>query len=443
VTSDPQGTYLVSYFDLWDLRDPPGSEASPVDEREARNALVGAFDAAGRWYVSGSGLNLRFWSLATPRRRVLRTDYAHSYGLEFTSDGRRLVSCMLERPARVWPLSDRDGVPRDLLPWASCWGLALSPPGTHALVGTYTNPQTEAFDGRVFLYPLDGGPRRQLATGWEGVVGTYAVGFDREGRHALAIPAIASYYDLQQPQLHLLRRWELATGKAHDYPLRHLTPLDWQGCFEEKLHVAPDGSLYCGGIGGVLRIRLPAEPGGAVTGETVFRATRARITLSRDGRQVLVMANAPPGFNQVFPELHLLDLATGSSRPITTHGSALTCAAFDPTGRFIVTGSWDGTLRVGPATGEEPHLLLGQSGPISAATVSPDGAWIASAAPKSLVLWPVPDLAKPPLHTLPHEQLLATLDRLTNLRVVPDAASSTGWTLEIGPFPGWKDTPSW
>jgi hypothetical protein len=31
----------------------------------------------------------------------------------------------------------------------------------------------------------------------------------------------------------------------------------------------------------------------------------------------------------------------------------------------------------------------------------------------------------------------------TNLRVVPDPASSTGWKLEVGPFPGWAKSPAW
>jgi WD40 repeat protein len=440
---DPGGEYLATYASLWNLRDPPGTEAAAVNEREPRNAVVGTFDAGGRWFVSGSGLNFRFWPLEAPRRRVLPTDGNASYGLEFTPDGRRLVSCMLDRPPRVWPLSDRDGTPHDLQPWVSCWGIAMNPAGTELLVGTYTDPRTGSLDGRVFLYPLGGGPPRQLATGWEGVVGTYAVGFDRDGRRALAIPAIASYYDLAEPKLHVLRSWDLATGRARDDSLRGLTDPAWQGCFEEKLHVAPDGSIYCGGIGGVQRFRLPDAAGGPVTAETVFAASRARMTLSRDGRFALVMANAPPGFNQVFPELHLLELATGHSRRIVTHGDRLTCARFDPTGQVIVTGSWDGTVRVGPVSGGEPHLLLGHPDMISAVAVSPDARWVASAGSGSLVLWPLPDVAKTPLHTLPLDALLAKLDALTNLRVVPDPAGPTGWKLETGPFPGWTDAPTW
>ena len=55
----------------------------------------------------------------------------------------------------------------------------------------------------------------------------------------------------------------------------------------------------------------------------------------------------------------------------------------------------------------------------------------------------MPDVTKPPLHMRPHADLMAKLDSLTNLRVVRDASSPTGWSLDIGPFPGWKDVPTW
>jgi len=51
-------------------------------------------------------------------------------------------------------------------------------------------------------------------------------------------------------------------------------------------------------------------------------------------------------------------------------------------------------------------------------------------------LWPMPDLSKPPLHTLPRQELIAKLKSLTNLRVVRDEESPTGWKLTHDPFPG-------
>jgi len=56
---------------------------------------------------------------------------------------------------------------------------------------------------------------------------------------------------------------------------------------------------------------------------------------------------------------------------------------------------------------------------------------------------PMPDVTKPPLHTLPYGELVEKLRAFTNLRVVPDAGSASGYKLEAGPFPGWKEVPTW
>ncbi len=86
------------------------------------------------------------------------------------------------------------------------------------------------------------------------------------------------------------------------------------------------------------------------------------------------------------------------------------------------------------------------SSPRTAVAVDLDslGHSIASAVEDGTVrLWPMSDLSNPPLHTLPHEELIAKLKTLTNLRVVRDEESATGWKLTVGPFPGWESLPEW
>jgi WD40 repeat protein len=207
--------------------------------------------------------------------------------------------------------------------------------------------------------------------------------------------------------------------------------------------LAPDGRLYVGGAGGVRRLTLPSEPGGPVASETIHAAGSAFVDLSRDGRFLLVTASRSEGPLDPHDELVLFDLAGGTSRRMTTHGTRLFWGRLSRSGRAIVTGDLDGVVRVGPATGEEPHLLLGHEGPINGLALSPDERWIATSSDESISVWPVPDLTKPPLHTLPHQDLLARLDELTNLRVVRDPTSATGWALDVGPFPGWRDVPGW
>jgi len=38
---------------------------------------------------------------------------------------------------------------------------------------------------------------------------------------------------------------------------------------------------------------------------------------------------------------------------------------------------------------------------------------------------------------------MTKLDTFTNLRVIHDDASPTGWTLTHDPFPGWAEVPTW
>jgi WD40 repeat protein len=112
----------------------------------------------------------------------------------------------------------------------------------------------------------------------------------------------------------------------------------------------------------------------------------------------------------------------------------------------IATGHSDGEIRVGPISGgSEPHLLLGHEAEVFA-TISPDGQWVVSGSADDTVrLWPMPNLSKPPLHTLPYNELMAKLKALTNLRAVQDEDSHTGYTIEpdFTAYRGWAEVPTW
>jgi hypothetical protein len=144
------------------------------------------------------------------------------------------------------------------------------------------------------------------------------------------------------------------------------------------------------------------------------------------------------------PPVELIDLVAWTSRPLPGFEGDVEWADLDPSGKVVAAGSTDGVIRVGRVDGGEPQLLLGHTAAVTRVAISPDLKWVASAGEDdTLRLWPMPDLSKPPLHTLPHDELIAKLHSLTNLRAVRDPESSTGWTIELGPFPGWRDVPTW
>jgi len=106
--------------------------------------------------------------------------------------------------------------------------------------------------------------------------------------------------------------------------------------------------------------------------------------------------------------------------------------------------TYDEVVLVGRVSGGAPYRLYGHESPIFNVAFSPDGSMIASSDKDGVVrIRPVPDLSKPPLGGLPLAELLAKLDTHTNVRMVRDEQSGTGWTEEVGPFQGWAEVPEW
>jgi WD40 repeat protein len=161
------------------------------------------------------------------------------------------------------------------------------------------------------------------------------------------------------------------------------------------------------------------------------------------GRRGTVVLSRRPGESRpMTATVH--DLVAGTHTPLPRHGPRVSCVALDPSGTIAVTGSWDGVVRVGPVAGEEPHWLVGHQGSVYAVAVSPDGRLVASGGSDGTIrLWPMPDLTKPPLHTLPRAELIARLKSLTNLRVVREADDPENFVVRADPFPGWRTVADW
>ncbi len=442
---DPAGRTLTQAglndsFLLWDLDSPPDTDPRVVRRRVPSSGSWCEFGFEGHWLVTEIEEEvLEFWSLDSPWARTFRDFSSTIWNLEFTNDGRFLATCPILQHAQLWPLHAEDGGPRDLVGTEPCGDLAVPLARDEIVVGTAR--------GEVLLSPISGRPPRRLPGGFAGTGMGAWIGVDPEG-HRVAAGPFAWGRGIADPARRVLRVWDLESGQEQVHSVAHLTDRDWIGAI--NLDFAYDGSLLVplGNGGPLMRLTLPTEPGGEISAETVVFAASSWANLSRDGRILLVHTRDPEetggAIEFQYERLLLFDLVEGTSRRITTHGSRLTKVSHvDPTGRIFVTGDVDGVVRAGPVTGEEPHLLLGHEGFITGVTISPDGRWIASASDESVRLWPMPDVTKPPLHTLPHDELMATLASFTNLRAVRDEESATGWTLEVGPFPGWETVPEW
>ncbi|MCG6925739.1 MAG: hypothetical protein LJF30_10550, partial [Acidobacteria bacterium] len=435
IGADPEGTHLATHgknssVNLWDLDRPSHFAPTTLQRPDLMTSTSGAFDPTGRWLLTGNGTDVAFWPLSGPRAEVLPPP-AGGFGMAFTPDGRALVT---SNGVRVWPLDAEGGEMRTLLdgPFLRVF---VRPSGTHVLAFGARDQH------RLALAPIDGGPPAYLEGDGELINGA----FDAQGRHVVVVPM--RFTDLDDTADPVLRIWDLDSGEERVFSLAHFAALGWRGF--QGVRVAPDGSVYVGGTGtgwgGVHRLTLPDSPGGTVRREVVYDtgAGSARFELTPDGRHLLAWGTRKPGELNRFNELVFFDLEEGTSRRITTHGSEPYYGALDPSGRIVVSGGEDGVVRVGPATGEEPHLLFGHTGPVQTVAVSPDGRWIASASSDGVRLWPMPDVAKTPFHTLPYEELMAKLRALTNLEVVADESASTGYRVEVGPFPGWEEVPGW
>ena len=255
------------------------------------------------------------------------------------------------------------------------------------------------------------------------------------------------YTDMVNPAATSIRVLDLATGaeRSLDTHAKGQDGCEQKGGFAEGAAEPvwlPDGRLVTDGDAGLWVWDLETGTSGQLRPCMKMANDGIRLLTTPDSRTVVRLD--PASATGDTSALTAFDIPTRTTREIPSHGNRLECFTRDARGTTLVTGGMDGVVRVGPLTGEEPHLLFGHTAPVSSVAVSPDGRWIASGSDDGTIrLWPMPDMAKPPLHTLPHDELLALLKSLTTLRAVRDPTSDTGWKTEIGPFPGWATVPEW
>jgi serine/threonine protein kinase/WD40 repeat protein len=432
---------------LWNLEAWP--EARPITLRRSGSsfASTSTFHPSGDSLVVGTHgrTRLTFWPLRGVFPSVI-DGYSNQYfrPLEFSPDSRWLATKWPDGTVRLWPVpgSGSREVTVLTLPADSdgqTWrDLVFDPHGRFLIVVGYTPS--------AYIVPLDGSPPRRL----EGLAepdGTFLSDMEVSPSGSQVATAVRSGVEGEGDRTLWVLNLETGEQRAYDMPegSNPFPGAEW-GVWD--LTFADESTLYTSGAGGMRRwnldtgtyeLMLPTKPG-SVLMSAAFGP----------GGQTVFVTEPMPGDDYLGPA-RVLDLATGEVRSISSFAdSALRSPelfprnAFDASGTVAATGDSEGIIRVAPLSGGEPHLLLGHEGTVTDVAISPDGRWIASAGEdNTLRLWPMPDLDQPPLHTLPHDELLAKLESLTNIRVVRDPESAEGWKVTLDPFPGWAEVPTW
>jgi serine/threonine protein kinase/WD40 repeat protein len=413
----------------------------------------------GSWQYAGSGLHpasswvavmtrdltsLTLWPL--PERT---TSIVDGYGgmrrpLAFGPNGQWLATAWIGEAGRgvlrVWPLPGNDlrEIREFDLP-ERAFALAFDPLGRYVFVASLGGPVTAV--------PLDERQPLELERFSASTVMNAAAVSPAGGLLAVAFTSGDGEKEL--------RVWNVETGDLQSIPLPepHTRPegftlaecgsgRHWGGWGISNLGFADESTLYSGGAHGILRWNLETD-----SSETLHENTVGNGTLLSFDRQsgLALFAEAKPGGDCECRVPSLLNPQSGETRPLEDRDSCIPIySALDLKNGIAVTGHRDGIVRVGRIDGGPPHLLVGHKGPVLSVAISPDLRWIASAGEDdTLRLWPMPDLDTPPLQSLPHDELLAKLRSLTNLRAVEDPESSTGWSIELDTFPGWAEVPTW
>jgi len=419
---NPSGTVLAAAFDagaaiVLGLDDPPGSDPLVLSFWGDRLVEL-AFHPEGSWLATATLGWVSLWPLERTRYPfVLRGHSATVERVAFHPDGTCLLSYSKDGTVRRWPLSAAAGAaPQILYDWGHPvetyigW-MAVSPDGSYLV--------TTGGEVSARLVPLDGSAPKTL-DGFDQRPLRAAVG----GRGRLvAIPG-------QVSDRRVVRVWDLEADSVTEIGLGDEDSSFWSS--NVFVEVLPDGRLLVADRGKLVSI----EP---ATGQRTPLAEGAGMfSQSRDG--TLILSRRSWGTPTSVATVH--DLVENVATPLTSHGDGVTSLTLDARGTIAVTGSWDGSVRVGPASGDAPHWLVGHEGTVRTVAVSPDGRWIASGgADGTIRLWAMPDLTQPALQALSRAEFISRLGSLTNLRVVRHPDDPDRYLLEPGSFPGWQTAP--
>jgi WD40 repeat protein len=427
---------------IWDLAAWKASRPLALRRSSSWYSAFRSFHPTGNWVVASTSrfTRLTLWPIGRTHPSVVDGYTGFIRPLAFSPDGKWLATSWSDGRIRLWPMPG-SGVNEvrvlELPERFLVASLAFDPKSRYLFaVGNRD---------RAWVVPLDASPPRRLEGFSEDTL-LSAAAVSPSGN----LVATAFYYGEGEKTL---RVWDIETGELRRFQLPESPSVGTDAThaatgYERgiaSIGFADDSILYTAGEGALRRWNLDTGAHDVVAATSPGYGMRGYL---RAERGLAMMPAVRWGQWQDCSGAFLHDLNKGSSRQLAEFGECSSwntqALALDASGTVAATGSIDGSVRVKRLSGGEPHLLIGHRGAIDRIEISPDLRWVATTGEdNTLRLWPMPDLSKPPLHTLPRGELLTKLRSLTNLRAVQDPSAAMGWKIEVGPFPGWKSVPTW
>ena len=402
---------------LLDLKGPAALQ--PLTLRPGGRPISVSIDPGSSWMAVQDNRAVSIWPMPDRHPQVLRAPTRLLRWVNIDPRSRRILAGSELAPAvTVWAAPSDHGSAEPTvvdLPVVPI-GVQISPRGNLLASGSFSG---------VWLIPQDGRKPEQLP-GFRGMVSAPA--FDRDGRRLAAGGGIQGELAVRGEAV--VRVWDLDTREVRVLESGDHKPI-------ATVDFLPDGRLLASGPGGVRLWDLETE-----TSTLLLEGAAVFARPSPDGRYLLILGGElRPGGGTGSASVY--DMKEKRSWQLTSHGAEITNVAWHPSGQQVLTGSLDGTVRVGRLTGEEPHILMGHAGAVWGLQAEPEGRWFVSAGNDGTArVWPMPE--GQPFHTLPRSELLNRLRALTNYRIVDDPASASGYRLDFESFTGWnRKPPTW
>ncbi len=414
---DPKGAFLfgmrgngLAQCDLSNASvDPVVFRATEIPQ----TAISVIFDKQERWLATGVGSTLAVypWKRSHP---YIYSSSGSASNSQFTPDGTSLLMGSDRDGIRIRSVPEEKQSPERTLWNSDRWNAESIDVDRFAKYVLFATPG----DG-VHLISISDGKDLVLNSSLPGKQYVQTV-FAPDGR-TVAAAGITG-----------IQVWDLESGKSRI--LEQSKSLSFL-----SIKFSSDGGLIAGDVAGKLYRWNLNDDSSKILDQSNNHPV-ASIAISRDGRYLAVARLSTMNFFEIknaTSKLILYDLELNKTASISSHGNRVRCVALGLDGSTLVTGDLDGIVRVGPISGESPHLLLGHSTSVGDVVFHPGGEWIASTESDAVVrLWRMPQ--GKPLASLSYNEFLNYLRDQTNVRVVADKGSLGGYRIHKQPFYGWK-----